>query len=107
LPPTGVNERGRAAECRPPSRAHQEDSVTDAIPEADLEERSLEARESESDPLREGVDESDAVDRLHEAEAASVTGQIALRQLPDDVSEADAIEQAIPVGYDDEDDWRG
>jgi hypothetical protein len=81
--------------------------VTDGIPETDLEERSLEALQHETGALAEDTDESDAVDRLHEAEAAGVPGQIALPELRDDVSEADAIDQAISVGYDDEDDWRG
>lgn len=78
--------------------------MTDAIPEADLEERSLELREREVGALPAEIDETDAVDRLHELDA---TPGLTLPRLRDDVSEADAIDQAIPVGYDEEDDWRG
>lgn len=91
---------------RPPQiRAHQEDIVTDAIPEPDLEERSLDLREREVGSLPDNIDATDATDRLHELD--SVPGRTTLPDLRDDVSEADAIDQATPVGYDDEDDWRG
>lgn len=79
--------------------------MTDAIPEPDPEERSLELREREVGSLPDDIDETDAIDRLHELD--SVPGRIAVPHLRDDVSEADAIDQATPVGYDDEDDWRG
>jgi hypothetical protein len=79
--------------------------VTDAIPEPDLlEERSIELLE-EQPPLPDGVSEADAVEELHEADEVRSTGRL-LPHLREDVNEADALDQATPVGYEDEDDWR-
>ena len=80
--------------------------MSDAIPESDvLEERSIEVLGRETRGRSEGVSEADVVDELHQADAPGSAGLL-LPRLREDVSEADAIDQAWPVGYDDEDDWR-
>jgi hypothetical protein len=80
--------------------------VTDAIPENDvLEERSIELLEVEQPPLPDGVSEADAVEELHDADEVRSSGRL-LPRLREDVNEADALDQARPVGYEDDDDWR-
>jgi hypothetical protein len=81
--------------------------VTDAIPESDLlEERSSELLEHERQALPEGGSEADAADELHEADEEALASRRRIPRLREDVNEADALDQATPVGFDDEEEWR-
>lgn len=81
--------------------------MTDAIPESDLlEERSIELLEHERQALPEGGSEDDAADELHESDEAVLASGRRVPLLREDVNEADALDQATPVGFDDEEDWR-
>jgi hypothetical protein len=77
--------------------------MSDAFPEEVLEERSLEEREHAEHPLPDDVDEADALDQYR-----VMTGEVdrVEPRIPDDVDEADAIDQHRPVTFDDEDEWR-
>jgi len=78
--------------------------MSDAFPEPEvLEERALEEREHAEHPLPDDVDEADALDQYR----GVVGGPDQLEPLiPDDVDVADAIDQARPVAFDDDDEWR-
>ena len=78
--------------------------MTDAVPDPEvLEERLREARERDL-AVPEGVDEADALDQYRELTAER---EVLPPRIADDVNEADAIEQAMTVGYDDDEEWRG
>ena len=79
--------------------------MSDAFPEPEvLEERSLEFSEHAEHRLPDDVDEADALDQYRDLIGG---GEVDVEPLiAGGVDEADAIDQARPVGFEDDDDWR-
>jgi hypothetical protein len=77
--------------------------MTDAYREPDVDPDVMEEGSLDEPPLPDDVDEADALDQHR-----GVTGGVdeVAPSIADGVDEADAIDQATPVGFDDDDDWR-